>query len=74
MASICVFTLTSIALSETKTCYSVRDEAKQSRVKCEVKFLNGSIVSIRDMSGGYTFRIGENGWISASKKKLHSQY
>ena len=56
------------AHSQTNTCYSARDEAKPTYIKCEVKFVSGGIFSIKDLSDGYTFRIGENGWIPVSGK------
>ena len=56
------------AHAQTNTCYSARDEAKPSYIKCEVRFINGSIFSIKDLSDGYTFRIGENGWIPVPGK------
>ena len=60
--------LTTEALSQTNTCYSTRDEATPTYEKCKVKFANGSIFSIKTLSNGYTFRIGENGWIPVSGK------
>lgn len=60
--------LTSTALSKPRTCYSAADEVKPGYVKCEVEFLNGSIFSIKDLSSGYTFRIGKDGWIPVSRK------
>jgi len=65
---ICCFCLTTAAHSQTNTCYSARDGTEPTYVKCEVKFVNGSIRSIKDLSDGYTFRIGENGWIPVSGK------
>ena len=67
-AGSCFLSLTPAALSKPQTCYSARDEAKPSYVKCEVKFSNGRILSIKDLSDGYTFRVGENGWIPVSGK------
>lgn len=57
---------TSSANSQTDTCYRARDEAQPDYVKCEVRFFNGSISSIKDLSNGYNFRIGENGWLPVS--------
>ena len=56
------------ALSQTNTCYSARDEAEPAYIRCEVIFSNGSILSIKDLSDGYIFRIGENGWIPVAGK------
>jgi len=62
----CFFCLTTAAHSQANTCYSARGEAEPTYVKCEVRFVNGSILSIKDLSDGYTFMIGENGWIPVS--------
>ena len=56
------------AHSQTNTCYSAIDEAQPNYVKCEVRFVNGEMFSIKNLSDGYTFRIGENGWIPVSGK------
>ena len=60
------------AHAQMNTCYSARDEAQPSYIKCEVRFVNGSIFSIKDLSDGYTFRIGENGWIPVPGKNCIS--
>jgi hypothetical protein len=56
------------AIAVPNTCRSVRDEASPTYVKCEVKFVNGEIFSIKDLSDGYTFRIGANGWVPVARK------
>jgi hypothetical protein len=54
------------AFSQQNICYSHRDEANPILVKCEVRFVDGSIFSIKDLSDGNTFQIGENGLILVS--------
>ncbi len=56
------------ALSQTNTCYSAPEDADPAYIRCEVIFSNGSILSIKDLSDGHTFRIGENGWIPVAGK------